>query len=259
VTDNSPRPVPARDDHYSYAAYADPRMAESFDAARFSGPIGRLLAETQEQVIAGFLAPLPGSSVLDVGTGTGRAAIALARRGAIVTGIDASAEMLTVARRRAAEADQTVTFLQGDAHALALPDEAFDSVVCLRVLMHTPDWRRSLAELCRVARRRVVLDYPARSSAAALQSLSRRIAHSLGARVEAYRVFAHREVAEALAANGFRVADVHKQFVLPIGFHKLLGSAGATGRIERVLDRAGLRGVFGSPVTLVAQRGRETA
>ena len=152
MTDNRPTPLPARDDHYSYAAYADPRMAETFDAARFSGPIGRLLAETQEQVIAGFLAPLAGSTVLDVGTGTGRAAIALAQRGAIVTGLDASAEMLAVARRRALEADQAVTFLQGDAHALEVPDQSFDSVVCLRVLMHTPDWRRSLAELCRVAR-----------------------------------------------------------------------------------------------------------
>jgi ubiquinone/menaquinone biosynthesis C-methylase UbiE len=259
VTDNRPTPLPARDDHYSYAAYADPRMAETFDAARFSGPIGRLLAETQEQVIAGFLAPLAGSTVLDVGTGTGRAAIALAQRGAIVTGLDASAEMLAVARRRALEADQAVTFLQGDAHALEVPDQSFDSVVCLRVLMHTPDWRRSLAELCRVARRRVVLDYPARSSAAAVQSMSRRMAHSFGARVEAYRVFSHREMADTLAANGFRVADTHKQFVLPIAFHKLLGSAGATARIERVLDGAGLRGAFGSPVTLLARRERETA
>ena len=54
----SSTPLPARDDHYSYATYADPHMAETFEAARFGGPIGRLLAETQEQVIAGFLSPL---------------------------------------------------------------------------------------------------------------------------------------------------------------------------------------------------------
>jgi ubiquinone/menaquinone biosynthesis C-methylase UbiE len=248
------QPLPVRDDHYSYAAYADSRMAETFDAARFSGPIGRLLAETQEQVIAGFLSPLEGATVLDVGTGTGRAAIALAERGAIVTGIDASAEMLAVARRRAQEAGASVTFAQGDAHALDVPDRSFDSVVCLRVLMHTPDWRRSLRELCRVARHRVVLDYPARSSAAAIQSVSRRIAHALGARVEAYRVFGHGEMSAALADCGFGVADTHKQFVLPIAFHKRLGSSAATGKIEGALDRLGLRRAFGSPVTLVARR-----
>ena len=83
-----------RSDHYSYRVYADPTMAESFDGLRFSGPIGQLIARTQEQVIAGFLDPIEGREVLDVGTGTGRAAIALAHRGARVTGIDASAEML---------------------------------------------------------------------------------------------------------------------------------------------------------------------
>ena len=37
---------PAARDHYSYSVYADPAMAEAFDALRFSGPIGRLIAET---------------------------------------------------------------------------------------------------------------------------------------------------------------------------------------------------------------------
>jgi 2-polyprenyl-3-methyl-5-hydroxy-6-metoxy-1,4-benzoquinol methylase len=254
VRENPSAPLPARDDHYSYATYADPHMAATFEAARFGGPIGRLLAETQEQVIAGFLSPLTGTTILDVGTGTGRAAIALARRGAVVTGIDASAEMLAVARRRAVEAGAAVTFVQGDAHRLNVPDRSFDAVVCLRVLMHTPDWRQSLAELCRAARHRVVLDYPARSSAAALQSVARRIAHAFGAQVEAYRVFGHGEIGDALTANGFRIVDTHKQFVLPIAFHKQLGSASATGRIEDLLAKAGLRGMLGSPVTLVAQR-----
>ena len=78
-------------EHYSYSVYADPAMAESFEGRRFSGPIGRLIAESQEQVIASFLEPVRGRRILDVGTGTGRGAIALAARGAQVTGVDASA------------------------------------------------------------------------------------------------------------------------------------------------------------------------
>ena len=60
--------------------------------------------------------------------------------------------------------------------------------------MHTPDWRQSLGELCRVARHRVVFDYPALASAAALQALTRRAARAAGADVEAYRVFSDRPV-----------------------------------------------------------------
>jgi ubiquinone/menaquinone biosynthesis C-methylase UbiE len=246
--------LPSRDSHYSYTAYADPRMAETFDAARFSGPIGQLIAEAQEQVVSSFLAPLEGRTILDVGTGTGRAAIALARRGAIVTGVDASAEMLTVAERRAADTGARVTFVRGDAHELRFDAGSFDAVVCLRVLMHTPDWRQSLAELCRVAGRRVVFDYPALSSAAAIQAFTRRVAHRLGARVEAYRVFSDAEVRDALERNGFHLLDLHRQFVLPIAFHKKLGSATATSRIESRLNALGLRRLFGSPVTVVAER-----
>ncbi len=245
---------PPRTDHYSYSVYADPAMAEAFDTLRFSGPIGRMIAETQEQVIASFLDPVAGRTILDVGTGTGRAALALAVRGARVTGVDASREMLAVASRRASAAGIEVTFAEGDAHALGFPDASFDAVVCLRVLMHTPDWRRSLAELCRVARERVVFDYPAVSSAAALQAVTRHVAHALGAPVEAYRVFSRRSIEMALGASGFRLRDTHRQFVLPIALHKRLNSGPATERIEGGLRRAGLTRLLGSPVTLVAER-----
>lgn len=240
--------------HYSYELYADPRMAEAFDGLRFSGPVGRLIAEQQAEVIAAFLHPLAGQRILDVGTGTGRGAIALARRGAHVTGVDASEEMLAVARRRAQEAGVKVEFLHGDAHDLAYADRSFDTVTCLRVLMHTPDWRKSLAELCRVARQQVLFDYPALMSAAAVQSAARRLANAAGGRTEAYRVFADRAVRAVLRANGFDTTGIDRQFVLPIALHKKIGSAAATTRIERFLRSVGVNYLLGSPVTVVAKR-----
>lgn len=248
------RAKPTDREHYSYAVYADPAMAESFDAMRFGGPIGALVAASQERVITSFLSPLQGRTILDVGTGTGRAAIALALKGAVVTGVDASEEMLAVARRRAADAQASVTFDHADAHELTYSDRSFDAVVCLRVLMHTPGWRESLAELCRVARERVVIDYPALASAAAIQSVTRYAAHAAGARVEAYRVFSDRSIRASFERSGFRVRESRRQFVLPIAFHKRLGSVSATERIEAVLERVGLQSLIGSPVTLVAER-----
>ena len=50
-------------------------MADRFEQVRFGGPIGALLAETQERVLVDFAGPLEGRAVLDVGTGTGRAAL----------------------------------------------------------------------------------------------------------------------------------------------------------------------------------------
>jgi len=241
-------------DHYSYSAYADPKMASGFDAKRFGGPIGNILLQDQERVLAEFLGDVSGKRVLDMATGTGRAALALARRGAIVTGVDASREMLSVARTRATDAGLTIDFAEGDAHALVFSDRSFDAVVCLRMLMHVPDWRKALGELCRVTQQRLVFDYPAMSSAAALQAIWRRAALTMGQRVEAYRVFRGSDVTRELERHGFRITSTHKQFVLPIAIHKAVGSAGFTRGLEGALAGVGVLRLAGSPVTIAAQR-----
>jgi ubiquinone/menaquinone biosynthesis C-methylase UbiE len=249
-----PATPPQTRDHYSYSVYADPATAETFDDRRFGGPIGEIVAATQARAIMDFLSPVTGRHILDVGTGTGRAALLFARAGAHVTGVDASEEMLAVARTRAAAEGAVITFQAGDAHALDFHDKSFDAVVSLRVLMHTPDWRTCVAELCRVAGERVVVDYPSAMSVAAIESRFRQLTHAAGARTEPYRVFTHQAIADAFGVCGFRVRSVHHQFVLPIAFHKAIGSRRFTEWSEGVLDRAGLLHWLGSPVTLVAER-----
>jgi hypothetical protein len=67
-------------------------------------------------------------------------------------------------------------------------------------------------------------------------------------------VFTDRTIADALDRSGFRVLNLHRQFALPIQFHRAIGSRRFTELSEGILERAGLLRVFGSPVTLVAQR-----
>jgi ubiquinone/menaquinone biosynthesis C-methylase UbiE len=242
------------DKHYSYSIYADPATASHFDDSHFGGPIGKLIVEMQERVLFDFLGSVNETLVLDVGTGTGRAALAMAAHGAQVTGVDASQEMLKVAERRAAEAGLTVRYISGDAHSLDFADQAFDTVVSLRMLMHTADWRRCLGELCRVARRRVIFDYPPLVSAAVFQVGTRRLVQLSGRRVEAYRVISSHAVRSVLNTYGFEVTRMHRQFVLPIGFHKLIGSPRFTLNVENLLEAAGLLGLIGSPITILSER-----
>jgi ubiquinone/menaquinone biosynthesis C-methylase UbiE len=242
------------DTHYSYSMYADPAMARTFDDRRFGGPIGELVARTQARVLANMVGRIQDRDILDVGTGTGRAALLLAHGAARVTGVDASEEMLAIARRRAADELVKVTFLRGDAHALNFHDRSFDVAVAFRLLMHTPKWQQCVAELCRVADRLVVVDYPSATSVALIESLSRKLIHAAGGRTEPYRVFTHGTIVQAFDRCGFRVRSVHRQFVMPIAFHKAIGSRRFTLWSEDILDRVGLLKPFGSPVTLVAER-----
>ncbi len=241
-------------DHYSYEHYRSRDVAEGFDALRFGGPIGQLIQETQQTLLLRALAPMAGRRILDVGTGTGRAALAFAREGAVVTGVDASAEMLAVAERHASEQGLAATFKVGDAHQLPFADREFDAAVSLRVIMHTPNWRQCVSELCRVSSGRVVVDFPALGSFASIESVLRRVRKAMGGETEAYRVIREAAVREVLTASGFRVVEMHRQFVLPINFHKLFNSVLFTTSIEGAFEAIGVLRLLGSPVTVVAER-----
>jgi 2-polyprenyl-3-methyl-5-hydroxy-6-metoxy-1,4-benzoquinol methylase len=240
--------------HYSYTAYADPEMARTFEERRFGGTIGEYVAADQAAVLVGFAGDVRGRTILDVGTGTGRAALLLARQGAAVTGLDSSEAMLCVARARAAEQSASVRFVSGDVQALSFEDRAFDVVVSLRVLMHAPLWKQSLAELCRVASRSVIVDYPSARSFALWQSLGRKALYSCGVRTEPYRVFRDADIEREFRSHAFRIRSTHRQFVLPIALHKAIGSRYVTERSEGFLERVGLLKRCGSPVTVLAER-----
>jgi ubiquinone/menaquinone biosynthesis C-methylase UbiE len=108
-----------------------------------------------KELVATLLAPIDGAAVLDIGTGTGADAIALARsvgpRGRVV-GLDRSADMLTEARRRAGGSALPLEFVQGDASALAFDDDSFDRCRAERVLVHVADPGVAVREMARVTR-----------------------------------------------------------------------------------------------------------
>lgn len=93
-----------------------------------------------------------GSRVLDVATGSGNAAIAAARLGCAVTGLDYVPGLLERARERAAAERLGVAFDEGDAENLPYPDGAFDAVLSVFGVMFAPDQPRAAAEIARVTR-----------------------------------------------------------------------------------------------------------
>jgi SAM-dependent methyltransferase len=94
----------------------------------------------------------PGDRVLDVATGSGNAAVAAARYGCEVIGVDYVPGLLERARARAAAEGLEITFAEGDAEELAYPDASFDAVLSCLGVMFAPDQERAAAELVRVCR-----------------------------------------------------------------------------------------------------------
>jgi 2-polyprenyl-6-hydroxyphenyl methylase/3-demethylubiquinone-9 3-methyltransferase len=80
--------------------------------------------------------PLDGKSALDVGCGAGLLAEPLARLGAKVTGVDASPEVIAVARGHAATMGLEIDYRVGDVQAL---EGQFDLVTAMEVIEHVAD------------------------------------------------------------------------------------------------------------------------
>jgi SAM-dependent methyltransferase len=93
-----------------------------------------------------------GLRLLDVATGTGNLAIRAAEAGASVTGLDLVDELLDVARDRAEERGQAITWVEGDAEALPFGDDGFDVVTSIFGVQFAPRSAVVAAELVRVCR-----------------------------------------------------------------------------------------------------------
>jgi SAM-dependent methyltransferase len=103
------------------------------------------------EAVRSFLLPAGDERALDVGTGAGALALALAPLVREVVGVDTEPELLDRARERA---PANATFVEGDATSLPFEDGTFDLAGTLRTLHHIRRPELAVAELARVTRPR---------------------------------------------------------------------------------------------------------
>jgi SAM-dependent methyltransferase len=123
-------------------------FAESDAYERFMGRWSTRLAP----LLVKFASVDEGDSVLDVGSGTGALAFALAEAipSVRVTGVDPSSAYVRYAQARTP--GDRVRFSVGDAQALEIPDASIDKTLSLLVMNFIPDAKKALREMIRVTR-----------------------------------------------------------------------------------------------------------
>ena len=129
--------VPELDPRAGYA-----RWAETYDLP------GNPLISVEQPAVWALLDALPAGRALDAACGTGRHSARLVDLRHEVTGVDASPEMLELARARVLGA----RFLEGDLRSLPVDDGEVDLAVCALALGHCADLRTPVGELARVVR-----------------------------------------------------------------------------------------------------------
>jgi len=121
----------------------------------FSRLLGMGVNRPNSRMVIELAKVKPGDKVLDVGCGTGNLTLTAKSAAGVsgaVYGIDASPEMIDVARKKAKQANSDVVFDVGVIEKIPFPDATFDEVVSRLVIHHLPDdlKRKAFAEIFRV-------------------------------------------------------------------------------------------------------------
>lgn len=232
---------------------ADLETSSAGYARRFAGSVGAWFLELQARSTLELLAPWPGASVLDLGGGHGQLTGPLVESGREVT-VYGSAE---ACRERVAgwiDAGQA-RFACGDLLHAPWPDQSFDVVLAFRLLPHLTRVAELVRELCRLARRAVVVDYPTWRSVNSVSGALFRLKKGVEGNTRPFTVFRDAEIASAFASHGFRITGRRPQFFFPMALHRALGLAAVCRGLEAVPSSLGVTRSFGSPVILRLERG----
>jgi SAM-dependent methyltransferase len=221
-------------------------------ARRFAGEVGAWFVDAQARITLDLLAAWPRARVLDVGGGHAQLTGPLVEAGFDVT-VYGSTEACA-ARVRAWTENGRARFLAGSLDRIAAADRAFDVVVSYRLLPHVAAWKTLVSELCRVAARAVLVDYPTRRSLNAVAGPLFGVKHGVEGDTRPFAVFADADVRGAFAASGFETTAREPEFVLPMALHRAVGLAPLSRAVESASSLIGLRKAFGSPVILRAVR-----
>jgi 2-polyprenyl-3-methyl-5-hydroxy-6-metoxy-1,4-benzoquinol methylase len=236
---------------------ADIESSSDAYAARFSGAAGQWLLDVQEKLFFELLAPWGTHwgthlSVLDVGGGHGQLAIPLTQRGYRVTVLGSH----PACEHRIKSITETgqAHFITGNVIDLPFPDQSFDVVISFRLVTHCGQWEQLIAELCRVARQAVIVDYPTSQSLNAIAPSLFAAKQKVETNTRPWTLFKHDQIKNAFQAQQFAPAGWRKQFFLPMVVHRMLKSRPLSASLESICRGVGLTALAGSPVIAAFRR-----
>lgn len=247
-------PIYTDEDVRMFQETADIETATEQYAARFGGTVGQFFLEKQAAMTLDLLRELPGARILDVGGGHAQLAEPLVRSGFSVT-ITGSADSCR-SRLDQCLAPGSFTYQTCDSLALPFASRSFDVVMAFRLLPHVVRWREIIAELCRVADKSVIFDYPDRRSTNILYELLFAVKKKLEGNTRPFTLFSRSEIALEVARNDFRRPLFKPEFFLPMVVHRKADCRAFSTVAERCIAMTGATRLFGSPVIVRSDRKR---
>jgi 2-polyprenyl-3-methyl-5-hydroxy-6-metoxy-1,4-benzoquinol methylase len=236
--------------------HADVETSSDGYAARFASAAGAWMLSVQERIVLDWLRATPGASVLDVGGGHAQLALPLANAGFDVTVLGSDP---TCIKRIESEVHAgRMQFAVGDLVALPFPARSFAVVISIRLLPHCDAWPKLIAELCRVSKNAVIVDYPTTQSVNFFSAAFFGAKKKIEKNTRPFTLFSHREVAAEFARHGFVAAGRKGEFFLPMVLHRMLKCPAVSAALEGMCGALGLKKLLGSPVLARFARKEQT-
>jgi 2-polyprenyl-3-methyl-5-hydroxy-6-metoxy-1,4-benzoquinol methylase len=232
---------------------ADIETASEGYAARFSGSIGEWMLKKQSDIVLDLLKQYPGTKILDVGGGHAQLARPLADEGFDIT-VHGSDDICSVRIKDLLDADKC-SFVCSSMFEIPLAGASVETVLCFRLITHCSEWEKLIAELCRIAGKRIIIDYPTSKSLNAIISGSLfSFKKKLEGNTRSWRLFSRQELETVFRQHGFSCKTERKQFFLPMVLHRTLKCVAVSSFLETVCRKLGLTGLWGSPVIMLLER-----
>lgn len=147
-----------------------------------------------------------------------------------------------------------VAFRAGDLLRAPWDDGAFDVVLAYRLLPHVRQWRDLVAELARLARRAVIVDYPTRRSVNVVSEALFALKKGVEGDTRPFTVFRDADIEQAFASRGLTPTARRPEFFFPMALHRALGIAPVSRGTEWLARVLGLTWLLGSPVIVREER-----
>ncbi len=233
------RPAPDADAHVDVVSSSQQYVR------RFSGPVGAWFLQVQMQKTRDLLSGYSNLRILDVGGGHAQITPVLLDDGHQVVVYGSSPAC--AARLRPWLESGRCEYVSGDLCQLPFPDCSFDVVLSFRILAHMGKWRTFLAELCRVAGKSVLVDYPSQRSVNRWADRFFEAKSRVEGDTRPFQSLHPSMVMDAFAEQEFEVVEERNQFLLPMVLHRFFGSAALSRILESTGGLLGLQRAFGSP------------
>ena len=220
-------------------------------ATRFSRRAGAWFLLCQKQATQKLLTGTA-LNVLDVGGGHGQNIDSVLELGHTLTILGSKGSSIEMIQD--VIENNTVSYNTGNFLTLPYDDNSFDVVISYRTFSHMDQWDSFIGELARVAKSRVIVDYPSSCSFNILYNALFFLKKKIETNTREYNSFSPRTIEASFEKNNFRLASQYKQFFLPMALHRMLDIRPLSESCESIFRFLKLTALFGSPVIACFER-----